>query len=100
MKKVLILVVLFACVFFVAHSEAQEPQTTTISPKQVKVDSNYDGRVDRIEFYDSKGQVSRVEVDANADGVMEEVVIYEGGKPARSERDTNGDGKPDVWLDY
>lgn len=70
------------------------------SPKKVEVDSNYDGKVDRIETYDASGQIAKVEVDSDANGKIEEWIIYKNGIPAKKERDTNGDGKPDVWIDY
>lgn len=71
-----------------------------IMPKKASVDTNYDGKPDRFEYYDDTGKVTKVEVDANSDGISEEMVIYENGRPVRSARDTNGDGKPDVWMDF
>lgn len=69
-------------------------------PKTVKVDSNFDGKADRFEYYDEKGQVSRVELDTTGDGRINEWVIYKDGQPLKGERDTNADGKPDIWIEY
>jgi len=69
-------------------------------PKQVKVDRNYDGVPERIEYYDEKGVITRVEGDTNADGKMDEWVYYENGIAVKGEKDLNGDGKPDTTMFY
>ena len=83
----------------IAGAEEAKVQDT-ITPKKIGVDSNYDGKTDRIEIYDATGQITRVEVDNNADGSIDEWIVYENGKPAKREKDTNGDKKPDVWIEY
>ena len=96
MKKGIILTILL--VFLVSQAFAQQQQTLT--PKKVEIDSNYDGKIDRVETYNSKGQIEEVEIDSNNDGKADQWIIYKNGKPLKSERDTNGDGKPDVWVEY
>ena len=71
-----------------------------VIPKKVEVDSDFDGKVDRTETYDTNGQISRIEVDSNADGKIDEWITYENGKPVQTQRDSNSDGKVDVWIEY
>jgi hypothetical protein len=81
-----------------------------------ELDENFDGKVDRREFY-SDGpttasaanpaagtaatpagtNVERVEQSTLDDGTMNRVEFYEHGKLARVEEDTNGDGRVDKW---
>lgn len=103
MKKILVLMVLgmlFCLVGIGICEKMEEPTQTRIAPKKVEVDTNYDGKIDRTEYYDSNGQIGRVEVDSDSDGVIEEQIYYENGKPVKSARDTNKDGKPDIWMEF
>lgn len=112
MKKLAVIgafVAVLAFVFFVAQAaekgkpQAKNPvpgQAGQILPKKASVDTNFDGKPDRTEHYDSEGRVTTVEIDANGDGLVEETVTYQDGRPVRSARDTNNDGKPDVWMDF
>ena len=94
-KKVLLVVlILTLCASFAQAGEEK------FTPKKVEVDSNYDGVIDRIEYYDKNGQISRVESDTNFDGKYDEWVHYRNGKVIKAEKDTNGDGKPDTWIEY
>jgi hypothetical protein len=88
----------------------------------MEIDRNFDGTVDRWEYYladgalekvgfsranDGKadawayqgddGRVARIDVSTRRDGKVNRLEFYEGGKMVRSEEDTNGDGKPDKW---
>ncbi|MFA5431235.1 MAG: hypothetical protein WC329_08765, partial [Candidatus Omnitrophota bacterium] len=56
---------------------ASQDKAAQVKPKEAKVDRNYDGVIDRIEYYDSKGTILRVETDTNNDGKMDEWVYYE-----------------------
>jgi len=100
MRKVLFIGIILICVIFVYNCAAEQEQQKMLAPKEVKVDSNYDGKVDRIEHYDDNGQVVKAESDTDADGTMDEWTIFKNGQPLRGERDTNGDGKPDIWIEY
>ena len=80
--------------------QTKEAEQKQIVPKKVEVDANYDGKIDRVEYYDENGQVIKMTADSDNDGIFEETVIYKAGKPIRSERDTNKDGKGDVWLEF
>lgn len=74
--------------------------TEKVTPRKVEVDSDYDGKPDRTEFYDQNGQIARVEADTNGDGKIDDWVTYDGGRPVSEQRDSNGDGKVDVWIEY
>jgi len=87
-------------------------------------DLNFDGRPDRVTFFDDAGKIRRIESDFDRDGVVDEIARYEAGiltekhrattldgkldtwdffskgKIARTERDENGDGVIDQWWEY
>jgi len=96
MKNVLFMVAFLVMIFSACGSEAAE----TVKPRKIQVDTNHDGKIDRIEIYDRGGQVVRVEADTTGDGKTDEWIHYENGNPVKSEKDTNADGKPDVWMEY
>jgi hypothetical protein len=98
-KRIIVLAALIAFVL-TGSSFAIEDIQKQFKPKRVEVDSNYDGKVDRIETYDENGVISRVDVDSMGKGVMDEWVIYKNGIPLKKEKDSNGDGKADVWVNY
>jgi len=101
MKRLSIIVtVLVAGVLFMGICAAQDAEKQRIAPKKVEADTNYDGKIDRIEYYDENGKVTKVQVDTKGTGNFDETILYKDGKPVKSEKDTNGDGKPDVWIDY
>ena len=96
---VLICIGLVAQTAYCADTGAKAQVPTRVVPKKVQVDSNYDGKVDRTEYYDSEGRPVKAEADNDGDGIMDETIVYKDGKPVKSEKDTNKDGKPDVWID-
>jgi len=103
MKVFLIIAGLVLGGLFPVLAEQQKPaalKTTQVKPREIKIDRNYDGVIDRVEVYNSNGSIIRVEADSNADGKIDEWVYYEANKPVRAEKDTNKDGKPDTWLNY
>ncbi len=109
MKRLMFLVMaglLLAGYTMALAEQAASPKTQTtakasqVKPKEIKMDRNYDGVVDRIEIYDLKGVITRVESDTNGDGKIDEWVYYEEGIPVKGEKDINGDGKPDTTLYY
>ena len=95
-------------------------------PLRSRSDLDEDGKLDRWEYYDDKGGLTKVgfsrkqdgRPDAWAfsgpDGKVQRVEIsstsdekkidrwehYENGVLARADEDTNGDGKPDKWETY
>lgn len=83
-----------------AATDEKAQQSQQVMPKKIGLDTNYNGKPDRWEYYNEKGQVTKVESDANEDGVVEETIIYENGKPVKGAKDTNKDGKTDVWIDF
>ncbi len=104
-KSVLLFALIFAVVvtpgFGWAKPEKAAPQDKNrLQPREIKIDSNYDGKVDRTEIYDAEGNVIRVEVDSNADGKIDEWLDFDGGVRTSGKRDLDGDGKADVFLIY
>lgn len=100
-KKVGVFCLLLAAVIvFIPIDSALSQQNTELSPKEVKLDTNFDGIVDRVEVYDDNKVIVRVEADTSGDGKINEWINYENGKPAAAEKDNNGDGKPDTFVTY
>jgi hypothetical protein len=83
-----------------AAAASGDKEQVQIMPKKVTADTNYDGKTDRTEYYDAEGRVQMVEIDSDGDGIVDETIIYKDGKPVKSARDTNRDGKPDVWVEF
>jgi len=86
--------------FNAAAQQVPKQQQVVLTPKRVEIDSNFNGKIDRIEYYDDKGQPVKIEADTTGDGVLNESIIYENGKPVKGSRDTNADGEPDIWVEY
>jgi hypothetical protein len=93
--------------------------------KQIELDSSGNGAIDRWEFYDGQGRVTKVGMSRQDDGVMDAVAImgsdqhlvrlevstrrdgrfdrfefYQAGRLARAEEDSDGDGRVDKWESY
>ena len=88
------------------------------------IDLNFDGVTDSYVYFEENGQVRRRENDYDRDGRIDEISafrggvilqkqratmltnkvdtweFYDGGKLARSERDSNGDSVVDQWWEY
>jgi hypothetical protein len=79
---------------------------------RAELDENYDGAVDRWEFYvagtgtertggtavvKGAGVLSRVEQSTNGDGSVTRRETYREGALASAEEDTDGDGRVDKW---
>ena len=94
------IVVLFSANVFAASKEQPTAAKQQFKPKTIKVDRNYDGIAERIEVYDDKGLIQRVEVDSDADGKVDEWVYYEKGVAVKGEKDLNKDGKADTAMIY
>lgn len=97
MKKAIVLIVLPFIICAGVYVFAQEEK---VVPKKIKADTNYDGKVDRVEYYTPEGEPERMEADRDFDGKYDEWIYYKDGKVSRVEKDTNADGKPDTWIDY
>jgi antitoxin component YwqK of YwqJK toxin-antitoxin module len=95
-------------------------------PLRSRSDLDEDGKLDRWEYYDDKGgltkvgfsrkqdgrpdawafsgpdgKVQRVEISSTSDEKkIDRWEYYENGVLARADEDTNGDGKPDKWETY
>jgi hypothetical protein len=89
--------------------------------KLLEVDEDYNGTMDRWEYYDEAsvlvklgdarrgrgpdrwtymgpgGQPRRIEYDENGDGQFERAELFEEGRLTAVELDTTGDGKPHRW---
>jgi len=93
--------------------------------KQIELDSNGNGTVDRWDFYDADGKIVKVGLSRADDGVMDAVAVYAGdqrlqqldvstrrdgrfdrvefyeaGQLTRAEEDTDADGLVDKWESY
>ena len=106
MKRLALVMIVSVCVgmmteviYCADNVRAESSSQVKITPKKIQVDSNYDGKIDRTEYYDSEGRPVKTEADNDNDGVVDETVMFKDGKPVKSEKDTNKDGKPDVWID-
>ena len=83
-----------------ASGQEVPPPPETSVPSEVKKDLNFDGKVDRIEKFDAKGQVVEVTVDTTGDGKMDNWSYFRDGKVHKAERDTNADGTADTFIAY
>jgi hypothetical protein len=61
-------------------------------------DSDGDGSPDYALYYDAAGALSREELDFNLDGKMDDIRHYRGGVPVREEIDSDFDGRVDIWV--
>ena len=100
MKRSPIFAIYIICLALAGTGQAQERTLNKVPPKKVTMDTNYDGKADRVELYDKDGEISRLESDTNEDGIIDEWIVFDKGDPVKKEKDTNGDGKPDVWVEY
>ncbi|MBD3263685.1 MAG: hypothetical protein GF375_01105 [Candidatus Omnitrophica bacterium] len=80
--------------------QKKDIDSKNVKPKTVQVDKDYDGRIDRIEKYDSRGAIISIEADTTGDGKINEWVYYEDGLPRKAEKDIDGDGKTDTNIVY
>ena len=104
-KLFVILLVMVLCVSFAGLSMAAKKAPATsegerIIPKKVEVDTNGDGKPDRVETYDKKGVITGIESDTNGDSKIDEWLYYKKGKLDKAAKDTSGDGKQDTWISY
>ncbi len=100
MRSISLIAAVLILLLFACSPAAVDAQQKTFKARKIEVDTNYDGKIDRIEHYDRNGQILKVEVDTDGDGKIDEWITYKDGEPAKGEKDTNGDGKPDVWMEY
>ncbi|MBF0217566.1 MAG: hypothetical protein HQL30_11320 [Candidatus Omnitrophica bacterium] len=103
MAKYLIVTLSLVSIIVIAYScyaEDKNESEKTIRPKEIKMDRDYDGKIDTIETYDSLGKIKERSVDTNANGNMDQVVFFENGVPVKAERDINEDGKSDGTVFY
>lgn len=92
---------------------------------RMEIDRNFDGVVDRWEYYaddgsiekvgfsrandgivdawafqGTKGEIVRIEISTRRDGIVSRWELYEGGVLARAEEDSDGDNRVDKWETY
>ena len=63
-----------------------------------EIDRNDDGIIDYRVYNDEKGRVAREEMDFNYDGKMDTFYIYRDGALEREEIDSGFDGRVDIWV--
>jgi hypothetical protein len=66
--------------------------------KKVETDSKGDGFIDDVLYFSDKGQKVREEFDYNRDGKPDDFLYYEKGLLVREEIDTHFDGRIDVRI--
>ena len=64
-----------------------------------EVDTKQLGRPDTVYFYDND-KIVREERDEAGLGSITYRAIYQNGRLAKIEKDTNGGGRPDLWIYY
>jgi hypothetical protein len=64
------------------------------------IDLNFDGVKDAFIYYDGAGKERRRESDFDRDGRPDEISVMEGGVVVRKELETNFDAKLDTWEEY
>ncbi|MBW2090711.1 MAG: hypothetical protein JRI34_01120 [Deltaproteobacteria bacterium] len=94
------LILPFMTINAISAQEKAAPEEQQLLPKQIKFDRNFDGKVDRLEIYNEKGVIVRLEVDTTGDGKMNEWVFFTNGIRNKAEKDINRDGKPDTFITY
>lgn len=68
--------------------------------ERVGLSRQNDGTLDANAFYAADGTLRRIEISTRRDGHFDRSEFYESGALARSEEDTDGDGRPDTWTTY
>ena len=64
----------------------------------VELDRNGDGKVDYRVIYDASGRVSQEQLDFKGTGRMDTFYYYKSGVLERVEIDSTGSGKIDIWV--
>lgn len=64
----------------------------------LELDRNDDGRTDYALYNDGAGALAREELDFNLDGKMDDTRYYKAGAPVREEIDSDYDGRVDIWV--
>lgn len=65
-----------------------------------ELDLNRDGAIDIVSWFDDAGNLDREEMDSDYDGTLDWTDHYQGGLRVMSEYDTDFDGKPNVYKYY
>lgn len=65
-----------------------------------EVDLNRDGKVDLITLFDEDGRIKKEQIDSDYDGHFDWTDHYQEGKRVMSEYDTETDGVPNVFKYY
>lgn len=63
-------------------------------------DDGFTGRLNLTWYYNSSGQADRAEKDSDGDGKPDLWFYYIANRIHKVEEDTNRDGKPDLWEEY
>jgi len=69
--------------------------STLVAQETVKRDTDEDGKIDQIAYFDKRGRIIKLEIDGNGDEAMDRFQFYEEEKLVRIERDTDHDRKVD-----
>jgi hypothetical protein len=95
-------VLILLCAASMAGADSKVPAPPPVRGGQpatrVDMDRNDDGNTDYTIFFDQKGKKEHEEFDFNYDGKMDDYFYYVDGVPDREEIDSNFDGKIDLWV--
>jgi hypothetical protein len=64
------------------------------------IDPNFDGVKDAYIYFDESGKIRRREADFDRDGIPDEVAVFDNGVIVSKELETNFDSKLDTWETY
>ena len=77
---------------------AESGRITGVKNGTLELDRNDDGRVDYALYNDAAGLLEREELDFNLDGKMDDIRFYRAGAAVREEIDSDFDGRIDIWV--
>jgi hypothetical protein len=63
-----------------------------------ETDANGDGAIDYVVYFDKRGAKEHEEYDYNSDGKMDDFLYFTDGIPKREEIDSDFNGKIDLWI--
>lgn len=69
-------------------------------PREIRLDRNFDGKVDEVKELDNHGRVVSAREDNDFDGRMETTISYHNGEPALMRVDSDGDNRVDTEIHF
>jgi hypothetical protein len=101
-RLLLILAILSGSFLYGVDSRNAGPPPPPLTIGQVlpksETDANGDGAIDYVVYFDTKGVKEHEEYDYNSDGQMDDFLYFVDGIPKREEIDSDFNGKIDLWI--